>query len=72
LFTTWEPLWLSGKVVKNEKINEMRGPGFAPHPGQPLFLKKTLFTTFNACSGRKDKYVGIEGRPKPAPTTIKN
>jgi hypothetical protein len=28
-----EPLWLSGKVVKIEKINEMRGPGFAPHPG---------------------------------------
>jgi hypothetical protein len=35
------PLWLSGKVVKNEKIMKSRGPGFAPHPGQPL--KKTLF-----------------------------
>jgi hypothetical protein len=35
-FTRWgggEALWLSGKVVKNEKI---KGPGFAPHPGQPL------------------------------------
>jgi hypothetical protein len=34
-----EPLWLSGKVVKNEKINEIektrvRSP---PYPGQPLF-----------------------------------
>jgi hypothetical protein len=39
-----EPLWLSGKVVKNEKINEMRGPGFAPHPGQPLKKKFTAPT----------------------------
>jgi hypothetical protein len=35
-----EPLCLSGKAEKNEKINEMRGPGFAPHhPGQPFFKK---------------------------------
>jgi hypothetical protein len=31
-----EPLWLSGKVVKMRKLIKSRGPGFAPHPGQPL------------------------------------
>jgi hypothetical protein len=30
-----EPVWLSGKVAKNDKINEI-----APHLGQPLFEKK--------------------------------
>jgi hypothetical protein len=32
-----EPLWLSGKVVKNEKINKnQEDPGLLPNPGQPL------------------------------------
>jgi hypothetical protein len=38
-----EPLWLSGKAVKNEKINGTRGPGFAPHPGNLFFLKKAYW-----------------------------
>jgi hypothetical protein len=33
-----EPLWLSGKVVKNEKINEI-----APNPGQPLKKTQTAY-----------------------------
>jgi hypothetical protein len=37
-----EPLWLSGKVVKMRKYMESRGPGFAPHPGQPLLFKKRM------------------------------
>jgi hypothetical protein len=37
-----EPLWLSGKVVIMRKQMKSRGPGFAPHPRHPLFLKKGL------------------------------
>jgi hypothetical protein len=27
-----EPLWLTGRVVKNEKKMKLRGPGIGPHP----------------------------------------
>jgi hypothetical protein len=38
LLKTGKPLWLSGKVVKNEKINEIeRSQVCSPPPGQPLF-----------------------------------
>jgi hypothetical protein len=39
MFKVGEPLWLSGKVVENEKKMKSRGPGFAPHPRQPLLKK---------------------------------
>jgi hypothetical protein len=38
-----EPLRLSGKVMKMRKLMKLRGPGFAPHPGQPLFIKKIMY-----------------------------
>jgi hypothetical protein len=45
MYLIGEPLWLSGKVVKNEKINEIertrvRSP---PTPGN-LFLRKKVCT----------------------------
>jgi hypothetical protein len=34
-----EPLWLSGKVVQIEKINEIERSRVRSPPGQPLFKK---------------------------------
>jgi hypothetical protein len=37
-----EPLWLSGKVEKNEKINEIKRPWVrSPPQATSFFLKKT-------------------------------
>jgi hypothetical protein len=44
-----EPLWLSGKVVKNAKINEIERTRVCSHPGQPRFFYKEGYTMGTYC-----------------------
>jgi hypothetical protein len=43
--TLGEPLWLSGKVEKNEKINEIKRPRVRSPPQATSFFKKNTTPT---------------------------
>jgi hypothetical protein len=43
MYLNGEPLWLSGKVVKNEKINEIERTRAHSPPRATSFLKKCMY-----------------------------